>query len=322
MLRGMKRVAWLSLGLGVLACGSSPKVVSDSFDSGMDRAAVAVDGGSDARPSAKDGGTGDGGVCPASSASYLSEGSYRKTVAWTFVAAASAGVPTTDAGTADDAVSPSRCVASGSAAATGLANYTCRGGAWLRSGAVGPVVTFDDGSTLTWNSTIWDSSSPAPAAPYVTQPAGDRVWVSYRRTSTIICPFCGAYTNTWLEIRDESSTGTVRHYAQQGNHLASPLDIAMAMFGVAVTEKKVCQVHVGGCVSLDRSAFDHRVDTAPAQQIPFATLTSVTSPNGTYDVLWDVTAESGVTYNADAGCGTDLPGISNDDGFVGTRRAP
>jgi len=282
---------------------------------------MAVDGGSDFRLSGNDGGADGAAVCPASSASYLSEGSYRKTMAWTFLAAvADAGVSTTDAGTADDAAAPSRCVASGSVAPTGLLNYSCRGGAWLRSGAAGPVVTFDDGSTLTWDSTNWDSSSPP--APYVTQPGGDRVWVSYRRASTLICPFCGAYTNTWLEIRDASSSGIVRHYAQQGNHLASPLDIATVMFGVAVMENKVCQFHVGGCVSLDGSEFDHRVDTLPAQRIPFATLTAVTSPNGTYDVLWAVTSEPRVTSTADGGCGTDLPGISNDASFVGTRRAP
>jgi hypothetical protein len=313
----MRRVvAWLSLGVGLLACNSSPKIVADQFDSGRDGPGVVVDGGSDSQVS-KDGGTGVE-LCPASSVSYLSEGSYRKTVAWTFLAAvADAGAPAGDGGTLDDAVTPSRCVASGSAATAGLANYTCRGGAWLRSGAAGPVVTFDDGSTLTW-----DSSSPTASPPYVTQPGGERVWVSYRTATTVICPFCGAYTNRWLEIRNGSSTGTVRHYAQEGNHLGSPLDIAMAMFGVAVTENKNCQFHLGGCMSFDRSEFDHWVATAPTQLIPFATPTVVTSPNGTYDVLWAATGESRVAYNADGGCTPDSPGISNDDGFAGTRRAP
>ena len=320
----MKRAPWLLLGLGVLACGSS-KLVADSFDSGTDVPAVAVDGGSDSQVSAKDGGTSDGGGCPASSASYSSQGSYRRTVAWTFLAGvADAGVLVVDAGTADDDTAPSRCVASGSAATAGLANYTCRGGAWLRSGAAGPVVSFDDGSTLTWDSVTWDSliwgssSQPAPA-PYVTQAGGDRVWVSYRTATTVICPFCGAYTNTWLEIRDRSSTGTVRHYAQEGNRLESPLGIAMAMFGVAVTENELCQFHHDGCMSFARSVFDHWVATAPVQLIPFATPTLVTSPNGTYDVLWAATSESGVTYN---GCPPDSPSISNDDAFVGTRRSP
>jgi hypothetical protein len=320
----MRRARWLLLGLGVLGCGSS-KLVADSFDSGRDVPAVVVDAGRDSQLSATDGGTGGVGVCQASSG-YLSEGSYRRTVAWTFLAAvAAAGVPAGDAGTADEASSPSRCVASGSAVNGGLPSYTCRGGAWLQPGTAGPVLTFDDGSTLTWNPTTWDSlfwNSSSPPSPYVTESSGDRVWVSYRTATTVICPYCGAYTNSWLEVRDGNSTGTVRHYAQEGSNLTSPAGIAMAMFGVVVTEKKVCQFHLGGCMSFDRSEYDHRVATTPEQTIPFATLTLVTSPNGAYDVLWAVTSESRVTYNADANCGSDNPGISNDDGFVGTRRAP
>src|SRR5579871_6683800 len=329
----MRSLALLSLGVAVVACSSSKLVVSDSFDSGVhdgppgmvwdagrDAPVVAYDAGKDRPSVGSDASTDttsvggwDGATCPSPIQDYR-ENNYLKTLAWTFAPAASdAGVAPAADGGADDAASPSRCYVS--ATTFGPKNYTCRGGAWLRmrSGVPGPLVTFDDGSTLSW-----DASAPPVPAPYVSQATGDRVWVSYQSTATLICPFCGAYTNQWLEIRDTGSTGTVRHYAQQGNHLASPVGMAMAMFGVPVTETVACKVHGGSCPSLDRTEFEHQVATTPAQAVPFATLTAITSPNGTYDVLWDATSEANVDWGAPGSCGSDNPGVSNDDGFAGT----
>jgi hypothetical protein len=302
----MRHVRWLGLGLGVLACSSSKL---GGNDGGIDAPSVTDTGAVD-RP------VGEGGVGSCSDPGYTQEGSYRPTMAWTFSAAAlDAGAAVRDAGTTDDAASVSRCVASGSPATTGLSDYTCRGGAWLRAGTAGPVLAFDDGATLTWN----PSSAPVPA-PYVTASGGDRVWVSYQSKATVICPFCGAYTNRWLEIRNDGSSGTIRHYAQQGNHLTSPAAIAMAMFGVTVTDLAQCQLHVGSCPSFDRTELGHQVATTPAQTVPFATLTEVASPGGTYDVLWASTSDSNVQYATS--CGSDLKGASNDDGFAATRQPP
>jgi hypothetical protein len=332
----MRRVRWLGLGLGLLACSSSKltgkdgggdaisvmdmravdRAVDHAVDRPVDRSVDhAVDGPVD-RPVDHPASDAGAGGCSESAVLYTEELSYRHTMAWTFSAAASdAGAPVPDAGATGDAASVSRCVASGSAAKTGFSDYTCRGGARLRSGTAGPILTFDDGSTLTWN-----PSSALVSAPYVTASGGDRVWVSYQLKGTVICPVCGAYTNQWLEVRDGSSTGTIRHYAQQGNHLTSPLDLATQMFGVAVTENAECQVHAGPCPSFDRTAFGHQVTTTPVQTIPFATLTEVTSTSGSYDVLWAATSESNVQYPTT--CGTDQRGASNDDGFAATRRAP
>jgi hypothetical protein len=316
-------VAWVVLGLSVLACSSS-KLVSDSFDTGVDAPtdgpgvvfdAGAVDAGRDVAAQG-----GDAASCPGAT-DYTVENSYRHTVAWTFVSAAAdaGGAPAGDGGDGETASSPSRCVASaGAAAAYGLYDHACRGGAWLRSGASGPVVTFDDGSTLTWK-----PSAPPVPAPTVAQAAGDRVWVNYQQATKVICPVCGAYTNRWLEIRDTGSTGTVRHYAQEGNHLTSPLALAMAMFGATVTEEAACQVRTGPCpASFDRTEFEHQVATTPAQWIPFGVLTAINSPNGIYDVVWAATSEANIEYSATNACGSDNPAVSNDDGFAGTRRGP
>lgn len=328
----MRSLAWLLLGVGV-ACNSSRLVVSDNFDTGVqdrtvwdagrDGPGVVYDAGKDRPGVLSDGSVDttsttvlDGGSC--ASPVYYRENDYRKTLSWTFAPAVSdAGVAAADGG-ADDASSVSRCSASSSKSGP-TEDYACRGGAWLRmrSGLPGPLLTFDDGSTL-----AWDASAPPVPAPYVSQATGDRVWVSYRSTVTVICPFCGAYTNQWLEIRETGSAGLVRYYAQQGNHLTSPLALATAMFGATVTETVACKVHGGSCPSLDRTEFEHQVGTTPAQVVPFATPTAVTSPNGTYDVLWAATSEANVDWGALGSCGSDNPGASNDDGFAGTRRAP
>jgi hypothetical protein len=78
-----------------------------------------------------------------------------------------------------------------------------------------------------------------------------------------------------------------------------------------------CATDVNGCVSLDRTEYDHRVATVPAQTIPFATLTAVTTPAGTYDLLWATTSETNIKHDC-----PDTAGYTNDDGFVATRRAP
>jgi hypothetical protein len=311
----MKKVALLSLGLGVLACNSS-KLVSDNFDTGVDAPTdgpgVVVDAGAlDARGDASPAIDG-GAVCPAGSLGPTMEGPPRRTLSWTFSPpAVDAGVPAGDAGAGDSAASPSRCVKSTVAAPVN--DYSCRGGAQLSAGAAGPILTFDDGSKLTW-----DAGAPPAPPPYVQGAGGDRVWVSFLQMSHVICPVCGAYTYQWLEIRDTGASGTVRYYAQQGDHLASPLDLAGEMFGVPVAENAVCTIHATGCLLLDRTEYDHQVATTPAQTIPFATLTEISAPGGTYDVLWAATSEANVKY----GNCTDTPGPTNDNGFVATRRMP
>jgi len=296
----MRNAAWALVGLATLGCGPSTPAGRDK-DSKTDGPVAATDAGEQA---------GDAGSCPAASIGPISQiEPPRHTLAWTFAAADAGTAPDAGATPSEDAAAPSRC-----AVTTDVEqNASCSGGAWLRSSSAGPILTFDDGSTLTWN------PSQAPTAgPYVQQASGDRVWADYERQDHVICPYCGAYTDQTLEIRD-GPAGTVRFYAQQGSQL-SPLPAALVqdIFGVTTTASPACTSHLASCQPFDRTELDHLLQTSPAQALPFATATQVSSPKGTYAVLWAATVESNVGPST---C-TDDPGITNDDGFVATRLAP
>jgi hypothetical protein len=289
----MSKTAWFALGLVGMGCGSS-KLVADNFDGGRDAPGTGLDTGSS---------------CPASSLS-----SSRHTFAWTFAAAAAdSGVDPDGGGAADagpDAAAPSRCIASTS----GFVTETCIGGAWLRSSAVGPILMFDDGSTLTW-----DPVGPPTPAPYVHQAGGDRVWARYGSSHSPPCGDCATEPDLALEIR-EGTSGTVRFYAAQGIDLSDLSDgDASDIFGVTATASPTCASQVTNvCASVDRTEFSHILQTSPAQTVPFAAPTQVTTPNGTYAVLWTASSDANPMFVA---C-EDFTGLVRDNGFVATRLGP
>lgn len=293
----MRNTAWLAFGLVGLGCGSPPKIVADNFDSGRDVPTTGVETFG----------------CPASLMGPRVLGDApRHTFAWTFAAAtADAGAGSADTGA--DAAAPSRCTAI-ALPYLSVTSESCVGGAWLRSSPSGPVLTFDDGSTLSWQL----DGAPTPA-PYVQQAGGDRVWADYENH----LPFGSFWTSVLdqtLEIRDGAS-GAVRFYAQQGDDLPGlPAPLVSDIFGVTATTSLFCMTHIvddAQCLAFDRTELSHELQTSPAATITFAVGTQVAAPSGTYSVLWAQSSET----NETATC-TDISPPATDNGFVATRLAP
>jgi len=193
----------------------------------------------------------------------------------------------------------------------------CTGMASLRSTASGPAIVFGDGSQL-----VWDGTLPSALKPYVQQAGadGDSVWVDYEKKITVVCAVCGAYTTYTLEIRNGQS-GKVRFYDQQGAVLPNLTDVQVTdIFGVTATATPSCTFPTyGGCYSFLRSEFDHQLSTTPPQTILDATLTEVTAPNGTFQVIWASSKESYAQLELNC---ADGPAVATDNGFVATLVAP
>ncbi len=249
----------------------------------------------------------DGGTCSAPTTGPLSTSDLPRPFGWTLMgAAADAGAPG-NAGAADGGATPAIC-RTVPAAYPGTA---CTGMASLRSTARGPVIVFGDGSQL-----VWDGTLPAALQPYVAQTsgAGDSVWVDYEKKITVVCPFCGAYTTSTLQIRNGQS-GRFRFYDQQGAVLPNLTDAqVMDIFGVPATATLSCTFPTyAGCYSYLRSEFDHQLATTPPQTILDATLTKVTALYGTFQVIWASSSES--YAQREMNC-ADGPAIASDNGFV------
>jgi hypothetical protein len=186
----------------------------------------------------------------------------------------------------------------------------------LRSTASGPVIVFGDGSQL-----VWDGTLPSALEPYVQQAGGsDAVWVDYQKRITVVCPFCGAYTTYTLQIRN-GQFGKIRFYDQEGAVLPNLTDLqVMDIFGAPTTATPSCTFPTyAGCYSYLRSEFDQHLGTTPPQTILDATLTEVTAPNGTFQVIWASSAES--YAEREMNC-SDGPGIASDTGFVAALVSP
>jgi hypothetical protein len=217
-------------------------------------------------------------------------------------------------GSSGDASSPSRCEGEPSSLASAL---TCRGGAWLRSTATGPTLTFDDGSLLLWDPSGIDTPV---ARPYILQADGDRVWVAFEQRWTVVCSFCGAYQTKKIEIR-EGEGGRLRFIAREGAVLPDLSDAQVTeIFGVTAATRLSCSFHATAfCYEFDRSQFDRVLKTEPEQVILDATLTRVVSPNGEYDVFWAYSSETQVTWVDNC---ADGPAVASDTGFAASRIAP
>ncbi len=261
----------------------------------------------------------DGGTCSAPTQGPLSTSDAPRPFGWTHTGApadagatGAAGV-TGNAGT-DGGATPALC-RTVPAAYPGTA---CTGIASLQSTASGPVIVFGDGSEL-----VWDGTLPSVLEPYVRQASGggDVVWVDYEKKITVVCPFCGAYTTQTLQIREGQSSGKVRFYDQQGAVLPNLTNVQVTdIFGVTATATPSCTFPAyAGCYSYLRSEFDQHLATSPPQTILDATLTEVTAPNGTFQVIWASSKES--YAQLEQGC-TGGAGVASDTGFVAALVSP
>ena len=323
MISLMRSVAWLSVGVGLLACSSSPTIVSDSFDSGTDRPQT---GG----VSGKDGGL-DGASCLGSGtiAELQAAGSIgplstldkpRPAFGWTYVGLTGVGgeVPS-DAGQTGDGGAAARCQT-----LPGLGpnnrGLSCRGNAQLQLRTTGPVVAFADGTELAWNGDL-----AARMAPYVQQPSGDAVWVDYEMSWNASHPFADyLHIDNTLELRDGEG-GKVRFFTQVGVDLPPLPDAQVTdLFGVAAQAVPSCSFRAtGGCTTFDRTEYDHVLLTTPTQMIHDASWDNavpIEAPNGEYYVYWASSAETNLDLNVTT-C-TDGPGVATDNGFVATLVAP
>jgi hypothetical protein len=245
----------------------------------------------------------DGGVCSSGSPGPLSTQDPPRPFGWTFTPGSSPA----DAGT-----DWARCQTTAAA----YPGTQCVGFAKLQSTGSGPVITFVDGSRLAWDGTL-----PSSLAPFVTYGGdGDSVWVDYEKHTTVVCPFCGAYTVQTLQFRD-SPDGRLRFYDQQGDVLPSLTGQQVNdIFGTSATAIQTCTYpRYAGCYTFLRSEYDQQLDTSPPQIVRDATLTKVTVPKGQFMVFWASSMEW-YAQRTD-GC-SDGPAVASDNGFVATLLAP
>jgi hypothetical protein len=199
-----------------------------------------------------------------------------------------------------------------------VGDETYQGNAWLRLENEKPLLEFENGSKL-----VWDTSNfEAPIAPpYQLKSTGDRVWVIYEKQFSWVCPFCGGHEHKKIEIRD-SENGSLRFIAYQG--LLDPAlseEQVQDFFGVSAVKNKKCIFHATppGCYEFDRTQFDHVLQTSPTQSIPFATLTRIQSPKGTFEVIWSASSESNKNHIPNC---YDGPAIASDSSFVISKVLP
>jgi hypothetical protein len=192
----------------------------------------------------------------------------------------------TDAGAADDA------------------DLSCGGQAWLRAtggpgGAVGPTITWDDGSQLAW---VGPTSFPPP----ITAGAPDeRVWVELVRQNPVLK----------MELRDSSGAGAIRLMAWNGVPLADPTaEQIIALFGVDASSTATCSWPI--LSSGTETVYDHLLQTTPPQRIPYGQVTEVNAPTGSFVVLWD---SAYLNTPASEDCLTCIGGWSL--GFVASKQA-
>jgi hypothetical protein len=192
----------------------------------------------------------------------------------------------------------------------------CQGTATSRRSGGELELVFADGSALRWQA--------MPGAPTVALPAvsdGQAVWADFSASTSVVCPVCGSYQTTLLQIRT-AMDGPLLWIGREGVALGDvSADLVQELFGVAVHEQLSCERSLSaGCFHDTRQVFDHILATTPEQVIPAASLRHIVSPKGEYDVLWAHSSDLG-TYQQPTAC-ADGPGVASDTGFAASRTAP
>ncbi len=170
-----------------------------------------------------------------------------------------------------------------------VVDVVCSGDAWLSAngGAAPnvPTLTWDDGSSLSWNATGLDPSFPPLIAPGA---ADQRVWAQMESHGWLSVPGqCGWSWDQTMDLRD-SPGGPIRFTARQGASIPEPTSAELAaLFGVGALATTACTHDaVGGPALFRQTLQDHVLQTDPPQLVPYAQPTRVTTPNGTFQVLW------------------------------------
>ncbi len=173
-----------------------------------------------------------------------------------------------------------------------IVDMVCRGQAWLRasgaaatSGEAVPTLTWDDGSSVSWDATGLDPSIPAPIAPGA---ADQRVWAELETHGWLAVPGqCGWSWDQTMDLRDAQG-GPIRFMARQGASVPEPTaDELLALFGASVQPRLSCTHDaLGGPALFHQTLLDQVLETNPPQVIPYGRPTVITTPNGRFGVLW------------------------------------
>jgi hypothetical protein len=194
-----------------------------------------------------------------------------------------------------------------------MPRLACPGPATVRKEGTTLGLVFDDGSGLTYDPTLVDSPV---APPQVAN--GDTVWMQYSR-NLVMVPYGGSYLNAELQIRKEQA-GELLWVGRQGSKLEDVSDTLVAeLFGVTARQELVCSSSFSAdCYDVRRDVFDHVLETTPEQRLHHATLERVTTPKGSYEVVWAHSEESATRRPL---C-YDGAEAASDTGFAVSRLAP
>jgi len=194
----------------------------------------------------------------------------------------------------------------------GTPGVACAGNATARGTGNDVMLVFADGSTLRWDTSVTEAVISPPVVA-----DGARVWVDFSRRTSVVCPVCGSFQTTLLQIRAGSSTGPLIWIGRESVAIAEiGADLVSELFGVGAHEQVACQeAYTAGCFDVTRQQYDHILETSPAQVIPAASRRHITTSKGEYDVFWAHSTQQSVQQTL---C-FDGPAVGSDDGFAASR---
>jgi len=144
----------------------------------------------------------------------------------------------------------------------GTPGVACAGNATARGTGNDVMLVFADGSTLRWDTSVTEAVISPPVVA-----DGARVWVDFSRRTSVVCPVCGSFQTTLLQIRAGSSTGPLIWIGRESVAIAEiGADLVSELFGVGAHEQVACQeAYTAGCFDVTRQQYDHILETSPAQ---------------------------------------------------------
>jgi hypothetical protein len=189
--------------------------------------------------------------------------------------------------------------------------HHCEGRAVAKVSSRQPSFTFDDGSILSWNDDGAETYVSPP--PVVSENTYD---VDYTVDNPPVCPFCGSSHSASLTVR--SAIDGILWLGREGSFVGEVEPaLIYELFGVPVRRELVCRTEPfgAGCYQVVRDVYDNVLETSIEQRVPHAVPVSVTTPNGSYVVMW---ASSDQTATFDTNC-ADGPSPAVDRGFAVSR---
>ncbi len=180
----------------------------------------------------------------------------------------------------------------------------CLGKARVSKSAARLRLRFAAGRGLTW------AGSFATVAPPTLADEAE-VFVDYIDAHHKVCPYCGAYDSSELVIR-EGEGGKILWIGRQGVRQPDVDEgTVWAVFGVGAVKRPGCPERFqAGCSEVERTPFDHVIETSPMQVVRRGKLEEIATPHGRFQVLWAASDERiGRTSCADG------PGVAQDRAF-------